>query len=138
MLRFNPKLAALINGDGANARALHAALDVEKPYLPWIRLRIKQYRLEPQMSFLHAYKPGYGHLPIAERPLDTNDYFLLPDTVKEIAMREPGDQGDWVREYFIDCATTTMQKWDAGRDARKEAFIASLEEQSAEQPRWLM
>ncbi|MCZ0750137.1 antA/AntB antirepressor family protein [Aeromonas enteropelogenes] len=90
----------------ANARELHAYLDVKKDFSTWIKDRIEQYGFIENQDFIVF--PDFGENPKGGRP--SKEYFLTLDMAKELSMVERNQKGKEARQYFIQCERVAQQK----------------------------
>lgn len=83
----------------ANARDLHAFLEVGKDFSNWIKDRIEQYEFVENQDFVCspvlASEGRGGH--------NRKDYHLTLDMAKELSMVERNAKGKQARQYFIEC-----------------------------------
>ncbi|MEN4919687.1 antA/AntB antirepressor family protein [Achromobacter spanius] len=83
----------------ANARDLHAFLEVGKDFSNWIKDRIDQYEFVENQDFVCspvlASEGRGGH--------NRKDYHLTLDMAKELSMVERNAKGKQARRYFIEC-----------------------------------
>ena len=80
----------------ANARDIHAALEVKKDFSDWIKQQIKRGMFEKDVDYVVVPLKGEhnGHNRI--------DYFFTIDSGKHIAMMSGTVRGKQVRQYFIE------------------------------------
>ncbi|STZ08577.1 Phage anti-repressor protein [Moraxella caprae] len=83
----------------ANARELHAFLQVKSKFAEWINRRINEYKFIENQDFI-SFSENSEKLQNG-RP--TKDYFISLNMAKELAMVERTDKGRQARQYFIDC-----------------------------------
>jgi phage anti-repressor protein len=104
---------ALIGGatvQAADARDLHAFLDVRKAFATWIKVQIAAYGFEEGRDFITA--EGLS-VPSKEgskgRPQKTVEYLITMDMAKEVSMVSKTDRGKEARRYFIECERRVHQ-----------------------------
>ncbi|WP_241076038.1 antA/AntB antirepressor family protein [Achromobacter insuavis] len=83
----------------ANARDLHAFLEVGKDFSNWIKDRIDQYSFAEHQDF--EVFTEIGENPKGGRP--AKEYTLSLDMAKELSMVERNAKGKQARQYFIEC-----------------------------------
>lgn len=78
----------------ANARDLHAFLEVKSEFRNWIKNRIDDFGFKQDVDFIAGkFLPGSEQI----------DYFLSLDMAKELSMVERNPKGKEARQYFIEC-----------------------------------
>ncbi|MFB1100853.1 antA/AntB antirepressor family protein [Terribacillus sp. JSM ZJ617] len=85
-----------------NARELHEQLMVGKKFATWIQDRINKYGFIKGDDFFPILGQTHNGRPKQE-------YLLLMDTAKEIAMVENNEQGRAIRKYFIEVEKKSRQ-----------------------------
>ncbi|GLO69628.1 hypothetical protein MACH17_11450 [Phaeobacter inhibens] len=91
-----------INGENiptANARDLHAFLEVGKDFSSWFSERVKQYGFEVGRDFVEVF-PNSGEKASRGRP--SREYHISLDMAKELSMVERTSKGKEARQYFIE------------------------------------
>jgi phage anti-repressor protein len=83
----------------ANARDLHAFLEVGKDFSNWIKDRIDQYDFSEHQDF--EVFTEIGENPKGGRP--AKEYAISIDMAKELSMVERNSKGKQARRYFIEC-----------------------------------
>jgi len=83
----------------ANARELHAFLEIGKDFSNWIKDRIDQYSFIENQDFVVFARNGEN--PSGGRP--SKDYAISMDMAKELSMVERNEKGKQARKYFIEC-----------------------------------
>lgn len=87
--------------DFANARELHAFLEIGRDFSNWIKARIKQYSFVENEDFILIRQNGRIKTQGGDKR--SLDYFITLDMAKELAMVERNEKGRQARCYFIDC-----------------------------------
>lgn len=83
----------------ADARTLHAALQVGRDFSNWIRSRLDETGAIEGEEFIVL--DGSPVLVNGFNPKPRRDYWLSLDLAKEVAMLERSDVGKQIRRYFI-------------------------------------
>ena len=116
---------AIIGGatvQAADARDLHAYLEVGRDFTNWIKARIKQYGFEEGRDFVTDARSPI--LASGNRGAAT-DYLVILDMAKELAMVERNDRGKEARRYFIECERhVTAQAPTSVRDPHELQWVA--------------
>lgn len=88
----------------ANARELHAFLQVKSKFAEWINRRINEYKFIENQDFVIVSENSETITKDGQRRVTVrNDYFVSLTMAKELAMVERTDKGREARQYFIDC-----------------------------------
>lgn len=112
----------------ANARDLHAFLEVKKDFSGWIKAQIKRAMLTEGRDYLVTQKGE--QLPSGMKHMI--EYHLTIEAGKHIAMLAGTAKGKEVREYFIECerrATTAPSSPAQMLVAMAQQFLAYEQEQ---------
>lgn len=90
-----------VKAQTVDARDLHAALGLKKPFTDWAKQQIARLRLVPDRDYRGEVYHLEGINPQAGRPATT--YWFTLDAAKHIAMMANTERGFEVREYFLEC-----------------------------------
>lgn len=93
----------------ANARELHARLEVSKDFSTWVKAQIKRARLIDGRDFIKVTQKG----ELSATGQTLFEYHLTLDASKHIAMLSNTEKGFEVREYFIACERALKTKVEA-------------------------
>lgn len=88
----------------ANARELHAFLQVKSKFAEWINRRINEYKFIENQDFICLSEISETQRKDGQKGVAVSkDYFVSLTMAKELAMVERTDKGREARQYFIDC-----------------------------------
>lgn len=90
-----------------NARDLWAFVESNQEFANWIKSRIEKFNFVENEDYL---VDKFVNNPQGGRP--TLDYHLTLDMAKELGMLEANAKGKQIRQYFIECEKTLLQKMD--------------------------
>lgn len=90
----------------ANARDLHASLEVGRVFAAWIKGRIAEYGFVQGVDYEVFSETGKN--PLGGRA--AKEYALTLDMAKELAMVENNERGRQVRRYFLQCEKMARAK----------------------------
>lgn len=86
----------------ADARDLHAFLQVGTSFRDWIARRIQEYGFIEGTDFCSFLSESQGGRP-------SKEYAITLDMAKELSMVERNEQGKRARQYFIECERQAHQ-----------------------------
>ena len=95
-----------INGElqqTVNARELHKFLDSKRQFVDWIKNRIEKYGFVENQDYITFSQNN-------EKGRPSQEYHIILDMAKELAMVENNDKGREARQYFIQCEKQLKSK----------------------------
>ena len=105
----------------ADARELHAFLQVGRDFSTWIKGRIDEYGFLENQDFVLIHQNG-GIKKGRGGDRRSIDYALTFDMGKELAMLEQNDKGREARRYFIECEKQLKLTWQQSAKAATPAL----------------
>lgn len=108
----------------ANARELHAHMEVGTAFKDWIARRVEDYGFEEGKDFCSFLSESSGGRP-------TKEYAISLDMAKELAMVERNEKGKQARQYFIECERRA--KAQSPDLATEEGKLMLIQEMAAKQ-----
>lgn len=100
-----------------NARELHSQLMSKQKFADWIKNRIDNYGFIKGEDFFISLGKSTGGRP-------SQEYYLMIDTAKEIAMVENTEQGRAIRKYFIEVEKRFRQNQQPKSQAELSLMMA--------------
>ena len=114
-----------INGtevNSVNARELHEALEVKKPFTQWIEPKIKDAMLVEGRDYLVFNQQVKNPNPTGGRP--TKEYIITLDTAKHIAMMSKTAKAYELRDYFIQVEKEYIKSLTKPDDTSTQVVLA--------------
>ena len=96
--------------NSVNARELHEALGVKKPFTQWIEPKLKDTMLDEGVDYVSSNQKVKREVGSSIR----KEYILTLDTAKHIAMMSRTAKGKEVRAYFIEVEKRAVQRASVG------------------------
>lgn len=99
LIPFEQRIVGNETIETVNARDLHTELEVKKDFSQWVKSQIKRAHLVENEDYIVFAQKGENLQ--GGRP--SQEYFLVLDAAKHVAMLSGTEKGREIRAYFITC-----------------------------------